>query len=84
MAVVTKPFQFEGAKRLRNAEAGIAELRKYADTLLVIPNENLFRIATDIEIVNGREVADVFGLFNAKRLKTSRNAEPGSSRTRCR
>ena len=47
IAVVTKPFQFEGAKRLRNAEAGIAELRKYADTLLVIPNENLFRIATD-------------------------------------
>jgi cell division protein FtsZ len=47
IAVVTKPFQFEGAKRLRNAEAGIAELRRYADTLLVIPNENLFRIATD-------------------------------------
>ena len=47
VAVVTKPFQFEGTKRLRNAEAGIAELRKYADTLLVIPNENLFRIATD-------------------------------------
>src|SRR5688572_30551256 len=47
IAVVTKPFQFEGAKRLRNAEAGIGELRKYADTLLVIPNENLFRIATD-------------------------------------
>jgi len=45
--VVTKPFQFEGAKRLRNAEAGIAELRRYADTLLVIPNENLFRVATD-------------------------------------
>jgi cell division protein FtsZ len=47
IAVVTKPFQFEGAKRLRNAEAGISELRKHADTLLVIPNENLFRIATD-------------------------------------
>jgi cell division protein FtsZ len=47
IAVVTKPFQFEGAKRLRNAEAGINELRKYADTLLVIPNENLFRVATD-------------------------------------
>src|SRR5262245_22749357 len=47
IAVVTKPFQFEGAKRLRNAEAAIGELRKYADDLLVIPNENLFRIATD-------------------------------------
>ncbi len=47
IAVVTKPFQFEGSIRLRNADAGIAELRKYADTLLVIPNENLFRVATD-------------------------------------
>jgi cell division protein FtsZ len=47
IAVVTKPFQFEGSMRLRNAEAGIAELRKYADTLLVIPNENLFRVAND-------------------------------------
>lgn len=47
VAVVTKPFQFEGGKRMRNAEAGIAELRTYADTLLVIPNENLFRVATD-------------------------------------
>lgn len=47
VAVVTKPFQFEGSIRLRNAEAGIAELRRYADTLLVIPNENLFRVATN-------------------------------------
>jgi len=47
VAVVTKPFQFEGSIRLRNAEAGIGELRKYADTLLVIPNENLFRVAND-------------------------------------
>jgi cell division protein FtsZ len=47
VAVVTKPFQFEGSRRLRVAEAGIAELRKHVDTLLVIPNQNLFRIATD-------------------------------------
>jgi cell division protein FtsZ len=47
VAVVTKPFQFEGTHRLRNAEAGIAELRKHVDTLLVIPNENLFRVAND-------------------------------------
>jgi cell division protein FtsZ len=47
IAVVTKPFQFEGATRMRNAEAGIAALAKYVDTLLVIPNENLFRVATD-------------------------------------
>ena len=47
VAVVTKPFQFEGSRRMRVAEAGIGELRKHVDTLLVIPNQNLFRIATD-------------------------------------
>src|SRR5215468_2278559 len=47
IAVVTKPFQFEGSRRMRVAEAGIAELRKHVDTLLVIPNQNLFRVATD-------------------------------------
>ena len=47
IAVVTKPFQFEGAQRMRNAEAGIAALKRYVDTLLVIPNDNLFRVATD-------------------------------------
>jgi cell division protein FtsZ len=47
VGIVTKPFQFEGARRMRVAEAGIAELRKYVDTLIVIPNQNLFRIATE-------------------------------------
>ena len=47
VGVVTKPFQFEGARRMRIAEAGIAELRKYVDTLIVIPNQNLFRIANE-------------------------------------
>jgi cell division protein FtsZ len=47
IAVVTKPFQFEGLQRMRNAEAGIGALKNYVDTLLVIPNENLFRIATE-------------------------------------
>jgi cell division protein FtsZ len=47
VAVVTKPFQFEGSRRMRVAEAGIAELRGWVDTLLVIPNQNLFRIVTD-------------------------------------
>jgi cell division protein FtsZ len=47
VAVVTKPFQFEGSRRMRVAEAGIAELRRHVDTLLVIPNQNLFRIATE-------------------------------------
>ena len=47
VAVVTKPFQFEGSRRMRIAEAGIAELRQHVDTLIVIPNQNLFRVATD-------------------------------------
>ena len=47
IAVVTKPFQFEGSRRMRVAEAGIAELRSHVDTLLVIPNQNLFRVAND-------------------------------------
>ena len=45
VAVVTKPFQFEGSRRMRIAEQGLAELEKYVDTLLVIPNQNLFRVA---------------------------------------
>jgi cell division protein FtsZ len=47
VGVVTKPFQFEGARRMRIAEAGIAELKKVVDTLIVIPNQNLFRIASE-------------------------------------
>jgi cell division protein FtsZ len=47
IAVVTKPFHFEGSRRMRVAEAGIAELRGHVDTLLVIPNQNLFRVAND-------------------------------------
>jgi cell division protein FtsZ len=44
VAVVTKPFHFEGTRRMRLAEAGIAELREQVDTLIVIPNQNLFRV----------------------------------------
>ncbi|MCW5714215.1 MAG: cell division protein FtsZ [Bauldia sp.] len=47
VGVVTKPFQFEGARRMRVAEAGIADLQENVDTLIVIPNQNLFRIAND-------------------------------------
>ncbi len=47
VGVVTKPFQFEGSKRMRLAEAGINELQQYVDTLIVIPNQNLFRIANE-------------------------------------
>ncbi len=45
VGVVTKPFQFEGSRRMRVAEAGIEELQRNVDTLIVIPNQNLFRIA---------------------------------------
>ena len=47
VGVVTKPFQFEGQRRMRSADHGIEELQKYVDTLIVIPNQNLFRIAND-------------------------------------
>ena len=47
VGVVTKPFHFEGGQRMRKAEAGIAELQQYVDTLIVIPNQNLFRIANE-------------------------------------
>jgi cell division protein FtsZ len=47
VGVVTKPFQFEGQRRMKVAEAGIAELHKHVDTLLIIPNQNLFRVANE-------------------------------------
>ncbi len=47
VGVVTKPFHFEGMRRMRLAEAGINELTKAVDTLIVIPNQNLFRIANE-------------------------------------
>lgn len=47
VGVVTKPFHFEGNNRMKMAEQGIAELQQYVDTLIVIPNQNLFRIANE-------------------------------------
>ncbi len=47
VGVVTKPFQFEGRHRMRMADAGVAELQRHVDTLIVIPNQNLFRIANE-------------------------------------
>ena len=47
VGVVTKPFHFEGQRRMRFAEAGIVELHKVVDTLLIIPNQNLFRVANE-------------------------------------
>ena len=47
VGVVTKPFQFEGAKRMRQAEEGVETLQKVVDTLIIIPNQNLFRLANE-------------------------------------
>ena len=47
VGVVTKPFQFEGMNRMRIADAGIEEMQQFVDTLIVIPNQNLFRIANE-------------------------------------
>lgn len=57
VGVVTKPFQFEGGRRMRTADAGIDELQANVDTLIVIPNQNLFRIAND-----KTTFADAFGM----------------------
>jgi cell division protein FtsZ len=57
VGVVTKPFTFEGRHRMRLAESGIAELQRYVDTLIVIPNQNLFRVANE-----RTTFADAFGM----------------------
>lgn len=57
VGVVTKPFQFEGSRRLRLAEEGIRDLQQYVDTLIVIPNQNLFRVANE-----NTTFADAFGM----------------------
>lgn len=59
VGIVTKPFAFEGIKRYRQAEAGIAELSKYVDSLIVIPNERLKQVEdTHITLANAFEIAD--------------------------
>ncbi|NVJ97384.1 MAG: cell division protein FtsZ [Alphaproteobacteria bacterium] len=47
VGVVTKPFQFEGGRRMKIADAGISELAQHVDTLIIIPNQNLFRVANE-------------------------------------
>jgi cell division protein FtsZ len=59
VGVVTKPFAFEGARRSRSAESGIDELQQHVDTLIVIPNQNLFRLAnSDTTFKEAFEMAD--------------------------
>jgi len=57
VAIVTKPFQFEGSNRMRLAEDGVSRLQPMVDTLITIPNQNLFRIATE-----STTMTDAFGL----------------------
>jgi len=59
VAVVTKPFQFEGKQRMRNAESGINELKQYVDTLVVIPNDRLLEVvARGTSMIEAFRVAD--------------------------
>jgi cell division protein FtsZ len=59
VGIVTKPFSFEGARRMRQAEDGIAELNKYVDSLIVIPNDRLKNVeGTNITLANAFEIAD--------------------------
>ncbi|MEX0837977.1 MAG: cell division protein FtsZ [Parvibaculum sp.] len=57
VGVITKPFQFEGSRRMRLAEEGIRDLHQYVDTLIIIPNQNLFRVANE-----NTTFADAFGM----------------------
>ena len=59
VGIVTKPFGFEGKLRMQQAEAGIAQLRDYVDSLIIIPNERLKQVSdTRITLVNAFEIAD--------------------------
>lgn len=58
VAVVTKPFAFEGMTRMNNAEIGIANLKKAVDTLVVIPNEKLMQVAAKLQVLDAFKYAD--------------------------
>lgn len=59
VGVVTKPFHFEGTRRMKMAEEGLSELQNYVDTLIVIPNQNLFRVVNDkTTFADGFKMAD--------------------------
>ena len=58
VAVVTKPFAFEGVTRMNNAEIGIANLKKVVDTLVVIPNEKLMQVASKLQVLDAFKYAD--------------------------
>lgn len=77
VGVVTKPFQFEGQHRMRLAEKGIEELEQYVDTLIIIPNQNLFRIANEkTTFADAFKMADDV-LYSGVRSVTDLMVRPG-------
>lgn len=77
IGAVTKPFQFEGAKRMKNAESALVELQRFVDTLLVIPNQNLFRVAnSNTTFAEAFKMADE-ALYLGVRSLTDLLAVPG-------
>lgn len=77
VAVVTKPFMFEGVHRMKIANAGIEELGRYVDTLIVIPNQNLFRISSDkTSFAEAFKIADKV-LYDGVRSVTDLITMPG-------
>ena len=86
VGVVTKPFHFEGQRRMRTAESGIAELHKVVDTLLIIPNQNLFRVANEkTTFADAFAMADQV-LYSGRRLhhRPDGQGRPDQSRLRRR
>ncbi len=77
VCVVTKPFMFEGNRRMAIAEAGIEEMQKYVDTLLIIPNQNLFRVSSEqTSLTEAFSMADRV-LFSAVAGITNLMVRPG-------
>lgn len=77
VGVVTKPFHFEGANRMRVAEQGMQALRKACDTMIIIPNQNLFRVVSKKTLVKEAfQMADDV-LYTAVRSVTDLMLVPG-------
>ncbi|MBY0293187.1 MAG: cell division protein FtsZ [Alphaproteobacteria bacterium] len=77
IGVVTKPFHFEGTNRMRTAEKGIEELQEYVDTLIIIPNQNLFRVANEkTTFADAFKMADDV-LYSGVRSVTDLMMKPG-------
>lgn len=77
IGVVTKPFHFEGSNRMRTADKGIEELQQYVDTLIIIPNQNLFRVANEkTTFADAFKMADDV-LYSGVRSVTDLMMKPG-------